>query len=788
MSASWSAGHPKSPRFRNDSETTSKPLIEKDKSAASLEIEELLWRFSGVEFDERSWSLQRDGEVLTLEPRPIEILSYLLRHADELVTKEELLDAIWGRSADTISDKVLTNAIGKLRRALGDDQEEMIATVHRRGYRWVAPTIRVSVGRRSIRKLDAKPGDAVPGRPQWKLVRSFNGSVRSEVWLAAHTKTHEQRVFKFSPDGAGLSSLKREATLSRVLVGALGERPDFVRVREWNFEEAPFFIECDYGGLDWPTWAEQQAGLTSLALDDRLALLVQVAEAVGAAHQVGVLHKDIKPANVLIAPGGDIAWQVRLIDFGIGGMMDPKRLAALGITQAGFTQTQVLSADNLAGTPLYVAPELLAGQMPTQASDVYALGVLLYQVVVGDFRKPLSAGWERDVADELLREDIALAAAGDPAVRLDGARALAQRVSRLTQRRQERLVAIGRREAEELARAALQRARQRRPWMAALVVTLIAGLSVSLYFLFEAQHQFRRAWAVNEFMQEAVIKSANPSLSGRTDMTVMEALRRAEQDIDIHLAGQDNVNAYVRLNLAQAYQNLGAHDLARPQFEQALTLLQQAGRKPDDEILESLLHSGMAMMGQSPEGRSQSNWLADWVLPQLPSNDYFRGFAAFYQGHLAQINGDWAKALTLAETQARYWPNDRRSDQMMIRALRYTNNWTAAEQREAALLTGLRKQLDAQPRDGETAVFIAQIEQSALFDAIRLNRIDAQSAEAEWKRLNAQLTASLGDRHPTTQYHRAWGNALGWTPQASVINLNTDTEAASPQTDALLEN
>lgn len=767
-----------------------KPLISQDNAAASETSETLLWRFAGVEFDERSWSLKRDDTVLTLEPRPLEILAFLLRHADELVTKDELLDAVWGRSTDTISDKVLTNAIGKLRRVLGDDKEELIATVHRRGYRWVAPTTRVSVGHIPGRKLDAKAGDEVPGRPQWKLMQSFNNSARSEVWLAAHAKTREQRVFKFSPDGAGLSSLKREATLSRVLFEALGERPDFIRVREWNFEEAPYFIECDYGGPDWPTWAEQQGGLKSLALDDGLALFVQVAEATGAAHGVGVLHKDIKPANVLVAPGSSTQWQARLIDFGIGGMMDAKRLAELGITRAGFTHTRALSADNLAGTPLYLAPELLSGQVPTQASDVYALGVLLYQVVVGDFRKPLSAGWERDVTDELLREDIALAAAGDPAVRLDGARALAQRVSRLTQRRQERLVAIGRREAEELARAALQRARQRRPWMAALVVTLVAGLSASLYFLFEAQRQARRAWAVNEFMQEAVIKTANPLLSGRTDMTVMEALQSAEASIDRHLEGQKEVNAYVRLNLAQAFQNMGAHGLARPQFEQALTLLQQAGRTPEDEILESLLHSGMSMMGQSPEGRQQANWLADWVLPQLPGNDYFRGFAAFYRGHLAQIDGDWARALSLAEAQARHWPNDRRSDQMLIRALRHTGDWAAAKQHEDRLLEQLKKQLDDRPDDGATAVFMTHIEQSALFDAVRLNRIDNHSAEAEWQRLGAHITATLGDQHPSMLYHQTWGNALGWTAahQASGANLNIDTEAAKPQTDALLEN
>src|SRR5262245_27232606 len=96
------------------------------------------WRFADFRLDPDNACLWRGTQPIALTPKAFAVLHYLVTHADRLVTKDTLLDVVWPETA--ISDVVVRIAIGELRRALGDTAQtpRFIATVHRRGYRFVA--------------------------------------------------------------------------------------------------------------------------------------------------------------------------------------------------------------------------------------------------------------------------------------------------------------------------------------------------------------------------------------------------------------------------------------------------------------------------------------------------------------------------------------------------------------------------------------------------------------------------------------------------------------------------
>ena len=91
------------------------------------------WTFGNAEFDEGRWQLRVAGQDVELEHKPLEVLQYLLRHAGEAVTKDELLAAVW--AGRVVVEAVLTNAVGKLRRALADEAQDTVMTLPRVGYR-----------------------------------------------------------------------------------------------------------------------------------------------------------------------------------------------------------------------------------------------------------------------------------------------------------------------------------------------------------------------------------------------------------------------------------------------------------------------------------------------------------------------------------------------------------------------------------------------------------------------------------------------------------------------------
>ena len=184
-------------------------------------------------------------------------------------------------------------------------------------------------------------------------------------------------------DGVGAERFRREGTLLARL-----NHPHIARLLDAGITEqgAPFLILEYVEG----TRIDEYCDRRRLSPDARIALFLDVLDAVGHAHANLIVHRDLKPSNILVTAQG----QVKLLDFGIATLLEEERFAA---------QTSTLT--DLGGralTPEYAAPEQATGGSITTATDVYALGVLLYMLLTG--RHPTRApGGSRD---ELLQQVI----------------------------------------------------------------------------------------------------------------------------------------------------------------------------------------------------------------------------------------------------------------------------------------------------------------------------------------------------------------------------------------------
>lgn len=718
------------------------------------------WSFANIEFDEALRELRIEAKPVPLEGKPLQVLSYLLRHANEVVTKDELLDAAW--AGRVVVEGALTNAIGKLRQALRDDEQRLIVTIPRIGYRFTGKVERRAVQRSPLASR-LQPGDHVPRRPNWVLSRPLGQSESAETWLAAHAKTGEAHVVKFSSDASGLRSLKREVVIARLLQQTYGQRPDFVRVLDWNFEETPYSIESEYGGLDLEQWAQAQGGITSIDLSQRLELLAEIADAVAAAHAIGVLHKDLKPSNALVY--GEIgAWHARVVDFGSGRLLDVERLDAAGITRVGLTETRIGDPE---GTLLYLAPEILEGYAPTAQSDIYSLGIMLYQLSIGDLHRPLSPTWQDDVRDPLLREDIALAANGRPDARLNSARELAQRLRTLSERRT-------RREQERSAQARLlasERAvalsRARRPWLFASVLILLAGAGASTAMYLNARKesryaeaQYNIAQAVNHFLNDDLLAAASPLRGGHVNVTVQQALDEAIPQIDKRFAASPRIAASVHYSAGQAYYQLTAYKPAAEQFDRAASLFSKAeGRDTSDATQARILQAEcLIRLGDRQAGEG----ILNRVEPQLAFLSktrplirvyYDRAKAWLYLNNLnfAGTGSQTAKAVPLLEHASGLMAHSADTDPMLATTIEQLLNSARArsgaslqsqEQAQTELLSKLEA---ANGRDAPVAL-------AARLHLAEIQMLDGKERELEptYLQLIKDSTRVLGPEDETT--------------------------------------
>ena len=319
----------------------------------------------------------------------------------------------------------------------------------------------------------------------------------------------------------------------------------------------------------------------------------QVLAAVDAAHRALIIHRDLKPGNVMVTRDG----QVKLLDFGIAKSLDAN--LRQDATRTGLHPL----------TPQYASPEQLAGRPLTTACDIYALGLLLYELLAGrsaydtDGRslyelerwlashppsrpsaqldaaalalpRRTAIEWQRRIAGDLDRV-VLKALEAEPERRYASAQAFADDLQRWLERRPVRARSGG-----VMYRAAKFVSRNRWAVAAAALalVALLTGLGVSLHQAERARVAAEQAQRANGFLL-GMISLANPYLGGRTP-TLVDALDRAVADIPQQLAGQPTLQADIRLAIGSAYMTLGRLDHAKAQIDQAVALRTSAGGTP----------------------------------------------------------------------------------------------------------------------------------------------------------------------------------------------------------------
>jgi serine/threonine protein kinase len=433
----------------------------------------------------------------------------------------------------------------------------------------------------------AAVGQRVPLRPDWRLLRKLGAGGFGEAWLGRHAGSGEQRVFKFCYHASRLTSLKREVTLFRLLQKGIGG-DGFVPVLDWHLDSAPYFLETAYvSGGDLRQWCAARGGVSALPFDQRINIAAQMAEALAAAHAIGVLHKDIKPSNVLVEDAAQ-GPRVRLCDFGVGAVTETLRAEAAEMTVAGGGSRSALFGGTalIGGTPMYMAPELFEGRPPTIHGDAYALGVVLYQLAVGDFGRALGAGWEDDIEGEPLRSDIASLVARDPAQRRSDLAALAIDLRRLGEREAQRVALM---EAE--SRAARSRRLRRLLLPAFAAVTLLALVLAAMLQRISEEAARANAEAERANLEAAsarevtdffvgLFRIANPDESRGAAVTVREVLDRGAERVDQELAGQPQVRARLLNVIGNVYRQLGLFRDAVPMIERAVAVETESGAEP----------------------------------------------------------------------------------------------------------------------------------------------------------------------------------------------------------------
>jgi tetratricopeptide (TPR) repeat protein/tRNA A-37 threonylcarbamoyl transferase component Bud32 len=480
------------------------------------------------------------------------------------------------------------------------------------------------------------PGDAAG---PYRLLRLLGEGGMGVVYLAERTDgAYEQRVaVKLLKRGMDTHAVLRRFLQERRILARL-THPHIVRLLDGGMsaDGRPYYVMEYVAGLT----ISAHAAARRLGVRERVALLAQVADAVAYAHAQLVVHRDLKPSNVLVEESGE----PRVLDFGIAKLIEDS-----GEETVTGTALRVMS-------PAYAAPEQILGEAIGTATDVYALGLLLCELLTGRLAHSRVAATPhrlaQDVAHETIERPSVLAARATSAEleAVFGPDSEANALSRTLrgdldvivmtalQREPSRRYATAAAFADDLRRwldgrpiaaradTAMYRAakfvRRHRIGVAASVVaalSLLGGFGVAVWQAREAraaattaqtaeetaQQQAAIATAVSDFLTRDVIQAVNP-YRNKLDIRLTDALLKAGERIDERFRGNPRLAGVVRRELADALYFAGEIDPAQAHARQALVTLEGAFGAADTDALQTRVTLGLILHKQDHFAEARS--------------------------------------------------------------------------------------------------------------------------------------------------------------------------------------
>jgi tetratricopeptide (TPR) repeat protein len=473
----------------------------------------------------------------------------------------------------------------------------------------------VSAAANSLDTAEEAPHTPTHAGP-WRLVRQLGAGGMGTVWLAVRDDEEFQRevAVKFLRRNLPEDWILRRFRQERQILAGL-QHPNIASFYDGGAtaDGSPYIVMEYVEGPPITSHCEDKA----LSVADRVRLFQKVCSAVAYAHRNLIVHRDLKPSNILVHRDGE----PKLLDFGIAKLTDASTSEAADLTQTG---VRLL-------TPEYGSPEQVRGEPVTTATDVYALGLILYEMLTGQRAQPVTGGSPLEIGKAVCETrprppSAATAAHGVAAKLLKGD--LDNIVLKAIRKEPERRYESAAKLAEDLenylagrpvsARGDSLRYRAgkfllRNRWQSAAaaiaVLSLIGGLTAALYQAAEARRQADRA--ERRFAQ--VRKLANTflfdfhgrieNLAGSTparEMVVSTALGYLDS-----LARDASGNAELQLELARAYEkvgdvqglpgspNLGKLKEAKISYERGLSI---AEGLPGNEVLRSRLSLRLGML------------------------------------------------------------------------------------------------------------------------------------------------------------------------------------------------